>query len=146
MSGYSSLLINDRCAIDQYYKFSREEANYSLFQGSYVNPNFNNEGQIFCKADKLEGIKTIKDERCKPCMIKGKIGTGPSSFVDKVSLEDELRGTNRHSSKCNEEQFFGSHLSGKQWPTALNPIVCDRYVFPTNMQEDWPLGFQDSSN
>lgn len=136
MSGYNGRLIYDPCAIKQQYKFSTEEANYQMFSHAYVHPNFNKQGDEFCKKQSAVS-KCQTNLFCGECSSDGVIGTGPQFIPNRVEIESELRGIPKNFSPYgNRQHFLPTHMKEKQENVSVMvPILCERNIFPSNLKE-----------
>ena len=100
MSGISSRLINDSCAISQQTKTSCGPAEYSLFLDYHINPSFKGPKDIPCATQ----TKTVG---CAPCDLNSNatVSLGPQSFVQLADIEDNLRGIKRNLTVCSNAKF-----------------------------------------
>ena len=146
MSGISSRLKNDSCAIDQYTKTSCAPANYSLFLDYHINPGFKSSQDVPCNGNQTNQIG------CVSCNenTNSTIGLGPQTFVQLAEIEDNLRGTRRNLSSCANARFASCELVPNA-PNriegecvnniAMNPYLCDRSIVPTNLKFPTWKGF-----
>lgn len=145
MSGISSRLINDSCAITQQTKLSCAPADYALFLDYHINPGFKSSKDILC----ADLSKTVG---CAPCNVNSNstVELGPQSFVQLADIEDNLRGVKRNLTQCSNAKFASCDLV----PNApnriqgecvnnivMNPHLCDRSIVPTNLKFPTSKGF-----
>jgi hypothetical protein len=145
MSGISSRLINDSCAISQHTKTSCAPGEYSLFLDYHINPNFKNSKDVPCASQ----AKTVG---CAPCNLNSNatVALGPQSFVQLAEIEDNLRGVKRNLTLCANSKFAScdivpnaaNRIQGECTNNiVMNPNLCDRSIVPTNLKFPTSKGF-----
>jgi hypothetical protein len=145
MSGISSRLINDSCAISQQTKTSCGPAEYSLFLDYHINPSFKGPKDIPCATQ----TKTVG---CAPCDLNSNatVSLGPQSFVQLADIEDNLRGIKRNLTVCSNAKFAAcdivpnapNRIKGECTNNVvMNPRLCDRSIVPTNLKFPTSKGF-----
>jgi hypothetical protein len=145
MSGISSRLINDSCAISQHTKTSCAPADYALFLDYHINPSYKSSKDVPCATQ----AKTVG---CAPCdqNSNSTLELGPSTFVQRADIEDNLRGVKRNLTHCANAKFVSCDIA----PNApnriqgecnnnitMNPRLCDRSIVPTNLKFPTSRGF-----
>jgi len=145
MSGISSRLIHDSCAISQQTKLSCAPADYALFLDYHINPSYKSAKDIPC----ANQAKTVG---CAPCdqNSNSTIELGPSTFVQLADIEDNLRGVKRNLTLCSNAKFASCDLvpnAPNRIPgecnnnIVMNPRLCDRSIVPTNLKFPTYKGF-----
>lgn len=135
MSGIYNRLGYDKCAIDQQFEVSIGPGNYALYPGAVVNPSYNSNRSSICNMK--PGCKKLEQP-------KSTIGTGPEYILQRLNIEDNLRGINKINTRCNEGNF-NQYTTEQQRDfdniVVFNPKINERDLFVSNMNVEYEQGF-----
>jgi hypothetical protein len=143
MSGISSRLNYDTCAISQQTKTLCAQGGYFLELYSYVNPTLQTAKDVVC----LNVEKTVG---CLPCDTNknATLELGPQSFIQRAEIEDNLRGTKRNLTMCASDKFLSCEMNTPNRikgecsnMVTVNPALCERNIVPTNIKFPTSKGF-----